>query len=377
MKIIIAPDSFKGSLSAIDAAAAICRGIARYSKKIETVCLPLADGGEGTVAALVAATGGKIRRKRVTGPLGAPVDAFFGLIDKGKTGVVEMAASSGLPLVPPGRRNPLLTTTFGAGELIRQAVLDGCKHIIIGAGGSATVDGGLGLLQALGAVFRDARGKPVGRGGRELVKIHSVETEALAAAIWGIKFTVAADVTNPLCGPEGAARVFGPQKGATPEAVRLLDRGLRHFAGVIKRSVAKDVITISGGGAAGGLAAGAAAFLDAVIRPGIDIVLEKNKFEKKLVDCDLVITGEGRTDGQTLFGKAPLGVARLARRSGVPVVCLSGGLAPEARRLYQAGFTALFSLADGPLTLAEAERDAAVLLERAAENIVRLFVRGK
>jgi glycerate kinase len=377
MKIVVAPDSFKGSLTSAEAAAAVARGIERVSKKISAVCVPLADGGEGTVAALVAAAGGAIRMARVTGPLGAPVDAIYGVIDRGRTGVVEMAASSGLPLVPAAKRDPLAATTYGAGELVRKAIADGCKKIVIGAGGSATVDGGLGLLQALGAVFRDAKGKPVGRGGRELERVASVDPASLPATVWGVTFTVAADVTNPLCGPRGAALVYGPQKGATPAVARRLDRGLRRFAGVVRKRLNRDALKIPGGGAAGGLAAGAWAFLDAEIRSGVDLVLEKAKLDKKLIDCDLVITGEGRTDAQTRFGKAPLGVARVAKKLGVPVVCLSGSFGEGVTRLYDEGFTAFFSLVDGPIPTAEAMARAGELLERAAENVVRLFLKGR
>ena len=377
MKIVIAPDSFKGSLTAAAAAAAIRRGVERVSSRINAVCVPLADGGEGTVAALVAGAGGKIRRARVSGPLGAPLDASYGVIDRGRTGIVETAAAAGLTLVPPSRRDPLLATTFGVGELVARAVGAGCRKIVIGAGGSATVDGGVGLLQALGARFLDAQGKAVGRGGRELERIASVDATALEAALFGIRFTVAADVTSPLCGPSGAALVYGPQKGADPETARRLDRGLKRFAAVIRKSTGKDARKIAGAGAAGGLAAGAWAFLDAEIRPGVDLVIERTNLEKKLIACDLVITGEGRTDGQTLRGKAPLGVARLAKKYGVPAVCLSGAFSGDLDGLYGEGFAAFFSIVDGPIPTGEAMARAADLLERAAENVVRLFLKGR
>ncbi|MBN2353555.1 MAG: glycerate kinase [Spirochaetales bacterium] len=377
MKLVIAPDSFKGSLTAAAAAEAIRRGVARVSARIRTACVPLADGGEGTVEALVAGAGGRIRKARATGPLGAPVDARYGVIDRGRTGIVEMAAASGLPLVPPSKRDPLRATTYGTGELIRRAVADGCRDVIIGAGGSATVDGGVGMLQALGVRFLDAKGKPVGRGGRELERIVAIETGAIEAALWGIGFTIAADVTSPLCGPRGAALVYGPQKGADPETARRLDGGLRHFASVAKKSTGKDATKLAGAGAAGGLAAGAWAFLGAGIRPGVDLVIERTKLEAKLVDCDLVITGEGRTDGQTAFGKAPLGAARLAKKHGVPAVCLSGSLDGELDSLYAEGFTALYGICPGPMTTEEAMARAGELLERAAENVVRLFVSGR
>ncbi len=377
MKIVIAPDSFKGSLTSVAAAEAIRRGVARVSARIKTVCVPLADGGEGTIEALVAGEGGKIRKAKATGPLGVPVNARYGVIDRGRTGVVETAAASGLPLVPPSKRDPLRATSYGTGELVRRAIADGCREIVIGAGGSATVDGGVGMLQALGARFLDAKGRPVGRGGRELERIASVDAGALEAALWGIGFTAAVDVANPLCGPRGAALVYGPQKGADRETAHRLDRGLGHFAAVIKKTSGKDVTKLSGAGAAGGLAAGAWAFLGAAIRPGVDLVIERTKLEKKLIDCDLVITGEGRTDAQTAFGKAPLGVARLAKKNRVPAVCLSGSLDGKLDSLYAEGFTALYSLCRGPMTTDEAMARAGELLERAAENVVRLFVNGR
>jgi glycerate kinase len=377
MKIILAPDSFKGSLSAREAVTAMETGIRRVSPKIKVTGMPLSDGGEGLVKALAEAAGGNIRRKKVIGPLGDPIMATYGLIDGGKTGVIETAAAAGLALLAPAGRDPLLATTFGVGELVASAIDDGCVTIILGAGGSATVDGGLGMLQALGVKFMDKQGKPVGRGGRELINIQSINIDGLARCIGRVRFIVAADVTNILCGKQGAALVYGPQKGADLETARLLDQGLRSFAKVIKRQLKIDVRDIPGSGAAGGLAAGAHAILGAKIASGVEIVLKKAHFEKKLAGCDLVITGEGRTDGQTRYGKAPLGVARLARRHGVPAVCLSGGLGKHVNELYHEGFDAFFSIADGPLPESEAIANARSLLARAAENVVRLFFRAR
>ncbi len=376
MKIVAAPESFKGSISAREAAAAIETGIRRISGDIEVVRAPLSDGGEGFVEVITGSAGGRIRRKKVTGPLGIPVTARYGLIDGGATGIIETASAAGLSLVNMADRNPLLATSFGVGELIRSAILDGCRNVIIGAGGSATVDCGIGMLQALGVEFTDGCGEMIGRGGRELMKIRSVRTEPLRRLASGVRFTVAADVVTPLCGKRGAATVFGPQKGATPEMVSLLDRGLRHFAEVIEPQVREGMRDLAGGGAAGGLAAGAWAFLAAEVVSGIDLVIEKTGFVEKLSGCDLVITGEGRTDTQTISGKAPLGVARIAKVYGVPVVCLSGGLGPHIDELYGIGFDALFSLTDGPIDEAAATRNASRLLARAAENIARLFMRG-
>ena len=373
MNILLAPDSFKGSLSAVNAIKAMQTGIHRISPDIITSGIPLSDGGEGFVDALITSCGGKVLRKQVTGPLGKPVTARYGLIENGKTGIIEMAAAAGLPLVNAGQRNPLRTTTFGVGELILAAVKNGCTTIIIGAGGSATVDGGIGLLQALGVLFLDDKGKPIGRGGKELPKIHSMNSDALDR-FSHIKFSVATDVTNPLCGRQGAARIYGPQKGATPEAVQLLDRGLNHYAGIIKRQLHKEISSIPGTAAAGGLAAGLHAFMNADIVSGVDIVLEKSDLETALKGCDLVITGEGRTDRQTLNGKAPFGVARLAKKYGVPVVCISGSLGRGIDRLYDEGFSALLSLCDEPMDKAAAMANASRLLADAAENVVRLFL---
>ncbi|MBN1760802.1 MAG: glycerate kinase [Chitinispirillaceae bacterium] len=376
MNILLAPDSFKGSLSAVNALKAMRTGIQRVSKNITTIDLPLADGGEGFVDVLVTPCKGKVLRKQVTGPLGKPVTARFGLIDNGNTAVIEMAEAAGLPLVNVRQRDPLRATTYGVGELILAAVKNGCSTIIIGAGGSATVDGGVGLLQALGVEFFDTNGKPVGRGGKELLKICSMNIEALDR-FTDISFVVAADVTNPLCGRTGAARVYGPQKGADPETVNLLDTGLRHFARVIRQCYKKDTLTIPGGGAAGGMAAGLHAFLNADIVSGVDMVLGKSGFEEKLKGCDLVITGEGRTDIQTRNGKAPLGVARRARNQGIPVVCISGSLGRNIDKLYNEGFSAFFSLCSGPIDESAALADAPRLLAQAAGNVVRLYCNRK
>jgi glycerate 2-kinase len=377
MTIIVAPDSFKGSLSAEQAIAAVTAGIRRVSKKIKVLSVPLADGGEGTAAALAAAVGGSFISVPVTGPLGTPVTACFAVLRGAKTVVIDMAAAAGLPLVPEGKRNPLFTTTFGVGELIRHALETGCREIILGAGGSATVDGGVGMLQALGAGFFDERGKPIGRGGRALARIRSITRDGLPLELSRARFRVAADVTNPLCGAIGAARVYGPQKGADGAAVAELDRGLRHFAKLVRRATGVDLLSLVGGGAAGGLAAGAAAFLGADIVSGAGLVLDRAGFEAKLVNADLVITGEGMVDAQTGFGKAPAAVARLCAKHNVPLVCLAGRVAPEAAALYALGVSALFSIADGPCAVAEAVSGASRLLERAAENVVRLFLAGK
>ncbi len=377
MHIIVAPNSFKGSLSAAQAAAAVARGIKRVSGKIKVTGVPLADGGEGTAEALVAAVGGRFHKAAVTGPLGRPVEARYALLKGNKTAVIDMAACAGLPLVPPAKRNPLHTTTYGVGELILRAIRSGCREIILGAGGSATVDGGLGMLQALGFGFFDATGKTLGPGGRELVRIQSIDTAGSPADLKRVAFRVAVDVANPLVGPHGAARVYGPQKGATPAMVAALERGLAHYAKKTKTATGVAVSTLPGAGAAGGLGAGAAAYLGAEIVSGAGLVLERTSLEAKLVDADLVITGEGRLDAQTAFGKAPHALALLCRRHRVPLVCLAGGVEGRTEAMHDAGFTALFSITDGPCAIDVAVRRADDLLGRAAEQVLRLFLSGR
>ncbi|NOX97739.1 MAG: glycerate kinase [Nitrospirae bacterium] len=342
MKIVIAPDSFKGSLSAGEVAAAIEEGVRKVFPKAEIRKVPLADGGEGTVRALVEATGGKIKEVEVTGPLGEKVKANYGILGDEKTAVIEMATASGLPLVPPRKRDPSRTTTYGTGELIKAALQEGCREFIVGIGGSATTDGGAGMAQALGAKLLDEKGQDIGFGGGELKKLERIDLAHFDRRIKESKVTVASDVDNPLWGEKGAARVYGPQKGATPEMVEELDKALRHFAEIIKRDLHKDVANIPGAGAAGGLGAGLMAFLEANLRPGIDIVMEVMKLEKNILDADLVITGEGKMDKQTIYGKAPYGVAKLAGRHKKKVIGICGMLGEGAEILYQHGFQALF-----------------------------------
>jgi len=342
VKIVIAPDSFKGSLSAGEVAAAIEEGVRKVFPKAEIRKVPLADGGEGTVRALVEATGGKIKEVEVTGPLGEKVKANYGILGDEKTAVIEMATASGLPLVPPRKRDPSRTTTYGTGELIKAALQEGCREFIVGIGGSATTDGGAGMAQALGAKLLDEKGQDIGFGGGELKKLERIDLAHFDRRIKESKVTVASDVDNPLWGEKGAARVYGPQKGATPEMVEELDKALRHFAEIIKRDLHKDVANIPGAGAAGGLGAGLMAFLEANLRPGIDIVMEVMKLEKNILDADLVITGEGKMDKQTIYGKAPYGVAKLAGRHKKKVIGICGMLGEGAEILYQHGFQALF-----------------------------------
>ncbi len=377
MKIIVAPDSFKGSLRSKDVADSIEKGIQNVSKKIKTIKIPIADGGEGTVDAIIIAMKGRIYYKNVTGPLGEKIKASYGIIKSEKTGIIEMASASGLTLVPVSKRNPLFTTTYGTGELIKQAIIDGCNKIIIGIGGSATTDGGMGMLQALGVEFFDINGNKLGFGGKELIKIHSINLNNILSPLKEIEFIVASDVTNPLYGKKGAAYIFGPQKGATPEIVKQLDAGLKNYAQKIKKFLKKDISKIPGSGAAGGLGGGLTAFLNAKIKPGINIIMEKTKFEEKLNDADLVITGEGNTDSQTLFGKVPAGIAKIAKKHKVPVICLSGGLSNDLKKLYNIGITSFFSIVNHPMDLQSAMKNSKKLIESQTENIIRLFMQGK
>ncbi len=338
----------------------------------ETILIPLADGGEGTVEALVTATDGRIVRAPATDPLGGRIDSFFGILGDGDTAVVEMAAASGLPLVPPDRRNPMLTTTYGTGELIRAALDAGCRRVILGIGGSATNDGGVGAIQALGGRFRDADGNEVGFGGGELARIRTIDLSGLDPRIAETEFVVASDVDNPLTGERGASAVFGPQKGATPQMVLALDDGLHNLAEVIRRDLGIDVESMPGAGAAGGLGAASVAFLGALLQSGITIVLEATHFTERIRGASLIITGEGRIDAQTLGGKTINGVLRAAESEGVPVVALAGGIEPEGYALLDRGAVAVLSIVNHPMPLDEAQSRARELLTKTVEQVIRL-----
>lgn len=362
MKIVIAPDSFKESLSAVQVADEIEAGFRSVFPEALYLKRPVADGGEGTVAALVAATQGRIVAAHVRGPLGEETEACWGILGDGHTAVVEMAAASGLALVPPERRNPLQTTSYGFGQLLRQVLDQGLRRLVIGIGGSATNDGGVGMLQALGARFLDKRGREIGPGAAALEDLAQIDLAGLDARLRDCRLEVACDVDNPLLGPHGASRVFGPQKGATPQMVERLEAHLSHLAKVVARDLHQDMTKIKGGGAAGGMGAALNVFLHAQLRPGIAMISEAIGLEEALLDADLVITGEGRMDAQTAHGKAPAGVAALARRQGVPVLGIAGSLGEGVEVLYRQGFTALFSVVPGPVSLEEA-------LDRAADNL--------
>ncbi|HEY8463528.1 MAG TPA: glycerate kinase [Bacillota bacterium] len=378
MKVIIAPDSFKGCLSAKQAALAIERGIKKAVNNLdlEIIKVPMADGGEGTVEAIIEAVGGQIITETALDPLGNEIQSFYGILPD-NTAVIEMAAASGLNLVAPAQRNPLLTTTYGTGQLIRSALESGCQKFIIGIGGSATNDGGAGMAQALGVKLLDRDGQEIGFGGGQLDQVARIDLSAVHPGIKNAKFTVASDVKNPLCGPNGAASVYGPQKGATPEMVTILDRNMYHFAGVIKKDLGKDLLNVPGSGAAGGLGAGLLAFLNAEIKPGIEIVMEVADFEGKIKSADYVITGEGATDFQSMFGKVPFGIAQVAQKWGKPVICISGTLGNGCEKLYDAGITALFSIVNKPMSLQEAMERGEALLAQVTENIFRLIGHAK
>ena len=375
MKVVIAPDSFKECLAAEAVAEAMARGVRAAAPGAEVVCVPMADGGEGTVRALVAATGGTRHQATVTAPLGEPVDAEFGILGDGTTAVIEMAAASGLPLVPPDRRDPTKATTFGTGELIRAALHLGVSRLILGIGGSATVDGGAGMAQALGARLLDDAGVPIGPGGGELARLERIDLAAMDPRLGSVRCDVACDVDNPLCGPRGAAHVYGPQKGATPAMVEQLDANLAHLADLVERDLGKNVRDAAGAGAAGGLGAGLMAFLDGRLRPGIGLVIDAVGLEAKLAGADLVLVGEGRMDEQSAYGKVPVGVARVASRMGIPVVAVVGSLGPGFQAVHAEGITACFSICGGPVTLEQAIDRAPDLLAQAAEQVTRLFLR--
>jgi glycerate kinase len=373
MRILVAPDSFKGSLSALGAAQAMARGILSVFPDASVTRLPIADGGEGTVEALVAATGGELRSATVTGPMGAPVTAVWGILGDGLTAVIEMAAASGLPLVHPEVRDPRKATSFGTGELMRAALDLGLRRMILGLGGSASNDGGAGMAQALGARFLDRNGRPLPRGGGALARLERIDLGPLDPRLAQCAILAACDVDNPLCGPNGASAVFGPQKGASAPVVAQLDAALDHFSRLAAQATGREVANQPGAGAAGGLGAGLLYFTGARLRPGIEIVLEAVGFSDRMATTDLVVTGEGRTDAQTAMGKAPLGVARAAAPFGVPVVCLSGALAPGSEALLGQGLAALMAIVPGPMTLEACMNSAAELTEAAAARMCRLL----
>lgn len=376
MKIAIAVDSYKGCCSSKEVAVAVERGFRKIYGNVITVKIPIADGGEGTVDTLVNGLDGKFNSVRVLDPLGREIDSRYGILPDGSA-VIEMAAASGLPLLKPEEYDPLHTTTFGTGQLMLDAINQGCKRIYIGLGGSATNDGGAGMAQALGAKLMDAGGNQVGFGGGELSKIESIDIHDLDARISETEIIILSDVTCPLCGPTGASAVFGPQKGATPSMVSVLDENLRHFGKKIEEHLGREVADVPGAGAAGGLGASMLAFCNVAIRSGVDEILKILSVDALIKDVDLVITGEGRIDAQTVFGKVPVGIAKIAKKYDLPVVAIVGSIGEGAEAVYHSGIDVIMDIIDRPMALQEALDSGVDLIERCATTLARTLAIGK
>ena len=376
MKIVIAPDSFKESLTALEVAEAIEAGLKKVLPDAEYVKVPMADGGEGTVQSLVDATEGRLISAEVCAPLGNKVKAEFGLSGDGRTAIIEMAAASGLHLVPPEARNPLRTTSYGTGELICAALDEGVEKIIVGIGGSATNDGGAGMLQALGALLLDAHHQPIGAGGGCLQDLAAIDLSGLDKRLAGVEIVVACDVDNPMCGEKGASAVFGPQKGATPEMVQALDSGLQHFADIAARDLGLDIQSPAGAGAAGGMGGGVLLLPDARLQAGVKIVMEAVGLAEKVQDADLVITGEGRMDAQSVHGKTPIGVAHTAKAFGKPVIAIVGCLREDYEVVYAQGIDAVFPIIRQLGSLEEILQHGRDNLVSAAQNVARIYQMG-
>ena len=376
MKIVIAPDSYKGSIYAPEAARAMREGVLRVVPDAETVLVPVADGGDGTLETLVETSGGTTRTATVTGPLGEPTEAQWGAMGDGQTAVIEMARTSGLALVPDDRRDPLTATTAGLGEVIREALDEGFRRFILGIGGSATNDAGAGMAQALGVRLLNTEGRDLEAGGAALVRLHHIDITGLDPRVADSEFMVACDVSNPLTGPEGASAVYGPQKGATPAMVEQLDAALGRFAEVVLRDLSADVRDVPGTGAAGGLGGGIMAFLDGQLRPGVDIVLDTLHFDSELDGADLVITGEGGMDFQTVYNKAPIGVARLAKARGIAVIAISGSLGKGYTDVHDYGIDAVSAITSAPMDMDEAISRCSELVADATEQALRMMRAG-
>ena len=371
--IVLAPDSFKESMTAKEVCEAMERGIRKANSQIRCIHVPMADGGEGTMQSLVDATGGRVYSKEVVGPLGNNVVAEYGILGNGEIGVIEMASASGIHLVDSEKRNPLITTTFGTGQLIKACLDKGVKKLLIGIGGSATNDGGAGFIQALGGRLLDENGDDLSYGGGALAKLHTIDLSNLDERLKYVSVEVVCDVNNPLCGKEGASYVFGPQKGATREMIEILDQNLSHYAEVIKEQLGKDVISKAGAGAAGGLGAGLMAFLDVKLKSGIEMVIEYANLEEKVRDADMVWTGEGSIDFQTQYGKTPLGVAMIAKKYNKPVIALAGRVGNDIDALYDKGIDAIFGIMRGVTSIEEALVKGPENVEKTSENIIRLL----
>lgn len=376
MKIVVAPDSFKGSLTALQASEAIEQGLRREFPTADIKKMPMADGGEGTVQSLIDATGGELLVERVADPLGSEIEAEYGILGDGTTAVIEMAEASGLTLVPLNQRNPLVTTTYGTGQLIKAALDRGCRRLIIGIGGSATNDGGAGMANALGAKMLTNDGKPIPRGGGGLSALSTIDLTDIDPRLSATASVVACDVDNPLTGANGAAHVYGPQKGATPEMVEILDANLAHFASIVHRDMGKAIGELPGAGAAGGLGAGLIAFLNAELKSGVEIVIDTVQLEKQLEGANLVVTGEGEINFQTVFGKTPVGVAKLAKKYGIPVIAIAGSIADKAEGVHEAGIDAMIDIVPAPIPLEDAVENAFDLTVEAAERAARFISTG-
>jgi glycerate kinase len=374
MKFVLAPDSFKESMTAKEAAEAMERGIRKVVPHADTVLVPMADGGEGTVQSLVDCTGGKIVEVLVTGPKGEKVEAMFGILGDGDAAVIEMASASGIHLVKREERDPLVTTTYGTGELIKAALDMGVKRILIGIGGSATNDGGAGMLQALGAKLLDKEGRELSFGGGALNKLYKIDLSGLDRRLKDIVIEAACDVTNPLTGKTGASHVFGPQKGASPDMIEILEENLVHYAEVIRKELNIDIENVPGAGAAGGLGAGLMAFLNAELKRGVDLVIKYTDLEEKIKDSDYVFTGEGSIDSQTVFGKTPFGVSTTAKKYNIPVIAFAGRIGEGIEVLYDKGINSVVGIMKGAASIEEALKHGPDNLERTAENITRILV---
>lgn len=371
--IVLAPDSFKESMTAKEACEAMERGIKKANSNVSCIHVPMADGGEGTMQSLVDATNGKVYSLEVVGPLGDKVEAQYGILGDGEIGILEMASASGIQLVHPEKRNPLLTTTYGTGELIKACLDHGVKKLLIGIGGSATNDGGAGVIQALGGRLLDKQGNELSFGGGELGKLSTIDLSNFDPRLKDVAIEVACDVSNPLCGEKGASNVYGPQKGATKEMIGILDDNLRHYADIIKKQFGKDVLDVPGAGAAGGLGAGLMAFLNGSLKKGIEMVIEYAGLEEKVKDADMVWTGEGSIDFQTQYGKTPLGVATVAKKYDKPVIALAGRVGEGIEVLYEKGIDSIFGITKGATSLEEALVKGQENTEKTAENIIRLM----
>lgn len=377
MKFVLAPDSFKESMTAKEVADAMEKGIKRIIPDANCIKVPMADGGEGTTQSLVDATNGELHKVEVMGPLGENVQAVLGILGDGKTAVIEMASASGLQLVSKEKRNPLIATSYGTGQLIKAALNMGVKHLVIGIGGSATNDGGAGMFQALGGRLLDIEGNELSKGGGFLDKLHKIDIEGLDPRLSGITVEVACDVNNPLTGKTGASHIFGPQKGASPEVVEILDSNLKHYGNIIKEQLGIEVDKVPGAGAAGGLGAGLMAFLSAKLIKGVELVINHTNLEEQVIGADYVLTGEGSIDGQTLYGKTPFGVASIAKKHNIPTIVLAGSIGEGVDILYDHGITSIIGILSSPCTLGEALDTGMVNIERTSENIARLFKTAK